>query len=159
MNPPIRLTVCTYKVEEVVQANFGSGTSIGVIVCGLCSVRSYGRLIWFQKCNAGVGRHQKVEALVYLVQRSPAERRLRWHSLCYWVNCASSSEEIVDVTWHRRQMVSFALDNMNSAEYKAATSFLPIIFDRSSPGAAKFVYLKIADRLQELGLCCCVTVL
>nr|CAB3494936.1 unnamed protein product [Digitaria exilis] len=42
-------------------------------------------------------------------------------------NCARSSEEIVEI----------------QQRYKAATGYLPILFDGSSPGAAKFGYLKI----------------
>ncbi|XP_062234198.1 L-arabinokinase-like isoform X2 [Phragmites australis] len=42
-------------------------------------------------------------------------------------NCARSSEEIVEI----------------QQRYKAATGYLPILFDGSSPGAGKFGYLKI----------------
>ncbi|RLM55829.1 L-arabinokinase-like isoform X1 [Panicum miliaceum] len=45
-------------------------------------------------------------------------------------NCARSSEEIVEI----------------QKRYKAATGYLPILFDGSSPGAAKFGYLKIRRR-------------
>ncbi|PUZ59232.1 hypothetical protein GQ55_4G024000 [Panicum hallii var. hallii] len=45
-------------------------------------------------------------------------------------NCARSSEEIVEI----------------QKRYKAATGYLPILFNGSSPGAAKFGYLKIRRR-------------
>ncbi|KAJ1260746.1 hypothetical protein BS78_10G255900 [Paspalum vaginatum] len=45
-------------------------------------------------------------------------------------NCARSSEEIVEI----------------QQRYKAATGYLPILFDGSSPGAGKFGYLKIRRR-------------
>ncbi|RLN11821.1 hypothetical protein C2845_PM09G23270 [Panicum miliaceum] len=45
-------------------------------------------------------------------------------------NCARSSEEILEI----------------QQRYKAATGYLPILFDGSSPGAAKFGYLKIRRR-------------
>nr|CAB3471359.1 unnamed protein product [Digitaria exilis] len=45
-------------------------------------------------------------------------------------NCARSSEEIAEI----------------QQRYKAATGYLPILFDGSSPGAAKFGYLKIRRR-------------
>ncbi|CAN6220188.1 unnamed protein product [Urochloa humidicola] len=45
-------------------------------------------------------------------------------------NCARSSEEIFEI----------------QQRYKAATGYLPILFDGSSPGAAKFGYLKIRRR-------------
>jgi len=45
-------------------------------------------------------------------------------------NCSRSSEEIVEI----------------QQRYKAATGYLPIPFDGSSPGAAKFGYLKIRRR-------------
>ncbi|KAG8095271.1 hypothetical protein GUJ93_ZPchr0012g21331 [Zizania palustris] len=45
-------------------------------------------------------------------------------------NCLKSSEEIVEI----------------QQRYRAATGYLPIIFDGSSPGAGKFGYLKIRRR-------------
>ncbi|XP_015643923.1 L-arabinokinase isoform X1 [Oryza sativa Japonica Group] len=45
-------------------------------------------------------------------------------------NCLKSSEEIIEI----------------QQRYKAATGYLPILFDGSSPGAAKFGYLKIRRR-------------
>ncbi|KAK3131212.1 hypothetical protein QOZ80_6BG0503530 [Eleusine coracana subsp. coracana] len=45
-------------------------------------------------------------------------------------NCARSSEQIVEI----------------QQRYKAATGYLPIVFEGSSPGAGKFGYLKIRRR-------------
>jgi len=50
--------------------DFGSATTatarVALVPMGLTDW-----LIWYKKCNTG--RHQKVEVLVYLAQRSPAE--------------------------------------------------------------------------------------
>ncbi|KAL6603260.1 hypothetical protein ACP70R_043621 [Stipagrostis hirtigluma subsp. patula] len=49
-------------------------------------------------------------------------------------NCASSSEEIAEI----------------QQRYKAATGYLPIVFEGSSPGAGKFGYLKIRRRQRPI---------
>lgn len=48
-------------------------------------------------------------------------------------NCLRSSEEILDI----------------QQRYKAATGYLPYVFEGSSPGAGKFGYLKIRRRLNK----------
>jgi len=72
-------------------------------------------------------------------------------------NCARSSEEIVEVP--HILIIAFPQGSCGlpletddgsfiqiQQRYKAATGYLPILFNGSSPGAAKFGYLKIRRR-------------